>query len=76
MCQHVEFLFIGIRYTFVGIPDSVLRRIFYLLILRRKSIYDVAYLPRSMDLPSVFKIDKIQDQSVSTTYLTVCLYSH
>ncbi len=29
-----------------------------------------------MDLPSVFKIDKIQDQSVSTTYLTVGLYSH
>ncbi len=46
-----------------------------LLILCRNSVYDVAYLP-TMDLPSVFKIDKIQDLSVSTTYLTVCLCSH
>ncbi len=29
-----------------------------------------------MDLSSVFKIDKIQGQSVSTLYLTVCLYSY
>jgi hypothetical protein len=28
VCQHVEFLYIGIQYTFGGIPDSVLRRIF------------------------------------------------
>ena len=47
-----------------------------LSILHRNSICNVAYLPMSMDLPSVFKIDKIQDQSVSTTYLKICLYSH
>jgi hypothetical protein len=29
-----------------------------------------------MDLPSVFKIDQTQDQSVSTPCLTVCPYSH
>jgi hypothetical protein len=40
------------------------------------SIYNVAYLFTSIDLPSVFKIDKIQDQSISTMYLTVCMYSH
>jgi hypothetical protein len=32
----------------------------------------MAHLPTSMDL----KRDKIQDQSVSNTYLTVCLFSH
>jgi hypothetical protein len=42
------------------------------LILHRNSVYNVTHLPTSMDL----KIDKIQDQSVSTTYLIVCLYSH
>ncbi len=47
-----------------------------LLILRRNFVYHMAYLPTSMDLPCVFKIHKIQDQSVSTTYLPVCLYSH
>jgi hypothetical protein len=35
-----------------------------LLILHRNSVYDVAHLSTSMDL----KTDKIQDQSVSTTY--------
>ncbi len=29
VCQHVEFLCIGIWYTFGGIPDLVLRRIFW-----------------------------------------------
>ncbi len=47
-----------------------------LLILCKNFIHNVAYLPMSIDLLSVFKIDKIQDQSVSTKYLTVCLYSH
>ncbi len=47
-----------------------------LLILRRNSVYAVVYLPTPMYLPSIIKIDKIQDQSVSTMYLTVCLYSH
>ncbi len=32
-------------------------------ILQRNSIYYMAYLPMSVDLPT-FKIDKIQDQSV------------
>ncbi len=39
-------------------------------------MYNVAYLLMSMDLPSVFKIDKIQDQSITTEYLTVYWYSH
>ncbi len=47
-----------------------------LLVLGRNFIYDMPYLPTWMDLPSVFKIDKIQDDSVSTPYLTVCLYSN
>jgi hypothetical protein len=38
-------------------------------------MYDMVYLPTSMNLPFFFKIDKNQDP-VSTTYLTVCLYSH
>jgi hypothetical protein len=39
----------------------------------RSTPYNVVYLPTSMDLPSVFNKDKIQDQSVSTMYLTVLL---
>ncbi len=31
--------------------------------------------PLSMELPSVSKIDHSWDQSICTTYLTVCLYS-
>ncbi len=46
------------------------------LFLRRNSIHNVVYLPTSMDLASFFKIDMIQDQSVSNLYLTVCLCSH
>jgi hypothetical protein len=44
--------------------------------MHRYSVYKIAYLPTSMDLPTLFKLDKIQDQSVSTTYLTVCLFLH
>ncbi len=43
-----------------------------LLILHRNSVYNVVHLPTSIFL----KIDKIQDQSVSTTYSTACLFSH
>jgi hypothetical protein len=38
------------------------------LIPHSNSVYNALYLPTSMDLQSVFMMDKIQDQSVSTTY--------
>jgi hypothetical protein len=47
-----------------------------ILVLHQNSVYDVVYLPTCMDFPSVIRIDKIQDQSVCTPHLTVCLYSH
>ncbi len=74
VCQHVEFVYIGTRYTFGGNTGLGLTQ--DLLILHRNSIYNEAYLPMSMDLPSVFKIHKIQEQSVSTMHLAVCQYSH
>jgi len=65
---------VGNRYTSCRISDSALRRIFdstkEFRILRSVSSH-------MLDLPSVFKIDKIlyvQDWSVC--HVTVCLYLH
>ena len=65
VCTHVEFIQIGNQYMYVGSLDPV-----------QDSMYIMAYLPMSINLPSVFKIHKIQDQSVNTTYLTACRYSY
>ena len=43
-------------------------------ILQRNSVYYMACLPKSVDLPSVFKIDKVQDQPVCARQ-SVCTHT-